>query len=47
MSENQVLLVDQVSDQDVKERLLLWIPRVNEIQQQYGVKNDLENYMGR
>ena len=44
LSENQVLLVDQVSDQEVKEKLLEWIPRVNEIQMQYGVHNDPENY---
>ena len=44
LSEHQVLFVDQVSDKEVKERLIEWIPRVNEIQVQYGVKNDLENY---
>ncbi|MDQ7092378.1 hypothetical protein REC12_02065 [Desulfosporosinus sp. PR] len=47
LSEGQVLLVDQVTDHEVKERLLTWIPRVNEIQRQYGVKNDLENYLGK
>lgn len=44
LSENQVLQVDQVSDKEVEERLLEWIPRVNEIQRQYGVINDPENY---
>lgn len=44
LSETQVLLVDQVSDSEIKERLIEWIPRVNEIQMQYGVKNDPENY---
>jgi len=44
LSENQVLLVDQVSDSEVQERLREWVPRVNEIQIQYGVDNDLENY---
>jgi hypothetical protein len=44
LSENQVLLVDQVSDTEVKDRLREWIPRVNEIQVQYGVHNDPENY---
>lgn len=44
LSENQVLLVDTVNDKQVEERLLQWIPLVNEIQVQYGVNNDLENY---
>jgi hypothetical protein len=44
LSENQVLVVDQVRDSEVKERLLEWIPRVNDIQIQYGVNNDPENY---
>ncbi|MFZ3102166.1 MAG: hypothetical protein WA131_03750 [Desulfitobacteriaceae bacterium] len=44
LSENQVLFVDQVSDREVQERLNQWIPRINEIQMQYGVNNDLENY---
>ncbi|KGK88403.1 hypothetical protein DP73_12985 [Desulfosporosinus sp. HMP52] len=44
LSENQVLLVDKVKDTEVQERLIQWIPRVNEIQLQYGVDNDLENY---
>ncbi|TGE32152.1 hypothetical protein [Desulfosporosinus sp. Sb-LF] len=45
LSENQVLLVDEVSDTEVLERVNKWIPRVNEIQIQHGVKNDLENYI--
>jgi hypothetical protein len=44
LSENQVLLVDQVSDREVQERVHEWIPRVNEIQTQYRVINDPENY---
>lgn len=44
LSENQVLIVDQVSDREVQERLREWVPRVNEIQIQYGVNNDPENY---
>ena len=44
LSENQVLLVDRVNDKEVQERLRQWVPRVNEIQIQYGVNNDLENY---
>ncbi|ODA39229.1 hypothetical protein [Desulfosporosinus sp. BG] len=44
LSENQVLLVDQVNDKEVHEKLREWVPRVNEIQIQYGVKNDPGNY---
>lgn len=44
LSENQVLLVDEVSDEEVQERVHQWIPRINEIQMQHDVKNDLENY---
>lgn len=44
LGENQVLVVDQVSDRDVQERVREWVPRVNDIQMQYGVINDPENY---
>ncbi|AET67678.1 hypothetical protein Desor_2070 [Desulfosporosinus orientis DSM 765] len=44
LSENQVLLVDKVEDGAIQERLIHWIPRVNEIQTQYNVNNDLQNY---
>ena len=44
LSENQVLVVDQVSDSEVQDALSEWVPRVNEIQVQYGVHNDPENY---
>ncbi|AFM40153.1 hypothetical protein Desaci_1116 [Desulfosporosinus acidiphilus SJ4] len=44
LDENQVLLVDQVNNWEVKEKLVSWIPRVNDIQRQYKVKNDLQNY---
>ncbi|SPF55460.1 conserved hypothetical protein [Candidatus Desulfosporosinus infrequens] len=44
LSENKVLVVDQVSDSEIKDSLLEWIPRVNDIQIQYGVDNDPENY---
>lgn len=44
LNENQVLLVDQVSDKEVLDKVKEWIPRVNEIQVQYGVQNDPGNY---
>lgn len=44
LSEDEVLLVDTVKDQQVQEYLRQWVPLVNEIQTRYGVNNDLENY---
>lgn len=44
LSKNQVLVVDQVSEREVQESLCEWVPRVNEIQIQYRVNNDPENY---
>lgn len=44
LSENQVLIVDQVNDNEVQDRVHEWIPRVNDIQMQYRVHNDPENY---
>ena len=43
LNENQVLIVDQVSDSEVLESLREWVPRVNDIQIQYRGNNDLEN----
>ena len=43
VSENQVLMVDQVSDQEVQGRVEEWVPRINAIQVQYGVTNDPES----
>ena len=40
IGENQVLMVDQVSDREVIERVEEWVPRINEIQTQYGVTKD-------
>jgi len=38
--ENEVLMVDQVSENEVLARVEEWVPRINEIQRQYGVTND-------
>jgi hypothetical protein len=46
LGENLVLQVDQVRESEVEERVRKWLPRVNQIQMQYGIKNDLENYSG-
>ena len=43
LSENQVLMVDQVSDKEVEGSVNEWVPRINEIQRQYGVTNDQES----
>lgn len=44
LSENQVMLVDQVSESEVHDRLREWAPRVDEIQKQNLVDNALGNY---
>lgn len=44
LSENQVLQVDQVSENEIRESLREWVPRIYEIQKQYGVHNDPGNY---
>ena len=43
IGENQVLMVDQVSEQEVVGRVEEWVPRINDIQRQYGVTNDPES----
>ena len=35
LSEDQVVLVDHVSDKEVQERLREWVPRINDIQLQF------------
>ncbi|MGI6120451.1 MAG: hypothetical protein ACOYIB_07815, partial [Desulfosporosinus sp.] len=44
LGENLVLQVDEVNDTEIRNSLREWAPRVNIIQEQYGIKNDPENY---
>ncbi len=44
LSNNQILLIDQVKDSEVHERVHMWVPQIQEIQRRYGVEGDLGNY---
>lgn len=44
LGEDQVLVVDQAKESNVRERIQTWVPQVQEIQKKYNVKNNLENY---
>lgn len=41
---DKVLVVDQVKDSEVHERVHSWVPHIQEIQRKYGSDNDLQNY---
>jgi len=44
IAEDQVLVVDQAKESNVRERIQTWIPQVQTIQRQHNVKNDSGNY---
>lgn len=46
LSENQVLIVDQSTEADVREKIInTWAPQIQEIQRQHrGINTNLENY---
>jgi len=46
LGENQVLVVDQSTEADVREKIInTWAPQIQEIQRQHrGVNTDLQNY---
>ncbi|MEN6350412.1 MAG: hypothetical protein ABFD08_13590 [Syntrophomonas sp.] len=44
IGKDKVLLVDQVKDSEVHERVHSWVPHIQEIQRKYGSDNDLQNY---
>ena len=44
LGENKVLVVDQVKDTNIRERIQGWMPQVSDLQKQYNVRNDSENY---
>ena len=45
LGEDQILLIEQADDSNVHERYHALIPKIQEIQRQYGVGNDLSNSM--
>lgn len=44
IAEDQVLVVDQAKESNVRERIQTWIPQVQTIQRQHNVKNNSGNY---
>lgn len=46
LGEDQVLIVDQASDDNVRERIQNWASQIQDIQKKYGVQGDLQNYSG-
>lgn len=44
LGEDRVLVVDRAQASNIRERIQSWIPMVQDIQHEHGVKNDLENY---
>lgn len=45
LDENQVLVVDQVKEGNVEEKVRSWSGKIQEIQRAYGSGNDLQNYI--
>jgi hypothetical protein len=44
LDEERILVVDQAREGEVEEKLKSWVPRIQEIQREYGSGNDLQNY---
>ncbi len=44
LDEDKILLLDQVDESNVHERYHELIPKIQEIQRQYGAESDLQNY---
>lgn len=44
IGQNRVLLVDQVKDSEVHERVHSWVPHIQEIQREYNSDSNLGNY---
>lgn len=44
LDENRILVVDQVQEGEVEQKLSSWVPQIQELQRQYGAGNDSQNY---
>lgn len=44
IGKNRVLLVDQVKDSEVHEKVHSWVPQIPDIQRQYGGNSQPSNY---
>ena len=45
LAEDQVLFVDQATDQNIHQKMETWVPQIQAIQRQYNVKNNSGNYV--
>jgi len=45
LDENQIVVVDQVRDTEVHNRLHDWVPRISQIQREYHTDMDMQNYV--
>ncbi|MGI6453610.1 MAG: hypothetical protein ACOX0E_09130 [Syntrophomonadaceae bacterium] len=45
LDEDQVLIVDQVKDTEVHQRLNSWVPYVTQIQREYSVDMEMQSYV--
>ncbi len=45
LAEDQVLFVDQATDQNIHQKMETWVPQIQAIQRQYNVKNSSGNYV--
>ncbi|HZK43122.1 MAG TPA: hypothetical protein VFC73_02435 [Syntrophomonadaceae bacterium] len=44
LGEDKILVIDQADDNNVHEKYHELIPKIQEIQRQYGVENDISSY---
>lgn len=44
LEEDKILLLEQTNDSNIHERYHELVPKIAEIQRQYGVDNDLQSY---
>ncbi len=45
LDEDRILVVDQVREGNIKEKVGSWSKKIQEIQKAYGSGNDLQNYI--
>lgn len=44
LNNNQVLVVDQARESNIRERIQIWAPQVQKIQREHNSHQDLKNY---
>ncbi|MDD2586633.1 MAG: hypothetical protein PHT79_09880 [Syntrophomonadaceae bacterium] len=45
IDENQILVVDQAKDTNIRERIQVWAPQIRQIQKEHRTRQDLQNYV--